>query len=154
LGFAGTALARAQGNCSGIVTNAGELAKPVRAPDITSAFSAAWEFAVPAFDATLTPTLSLLYTSDQEVGTNNLSGWISPSGVANIGRDGSFIVGSYSAAHTVLNLNLRFATNDDAWQAMLSCSNCTDEWWPQSTLSNYSYLNEPRTWAVDIRRRF
>jgi iron complex outermembrane recepter protein len=154
LGFAGTAVARAQGNCSGIVTNAGELAKPVRAPYITTAFSAAWEFNVPALDATLTPTLSLLYTSDQEVGTNNLSGWISPSGVPNIGRDGAFVVGSYSEAHTVMNFNLRFATNDDAWQATLSCNNCTDESWPQSTLSNYSYLNEPQTWAIDIRRRF
>lgn len=154
LGFVGTALARAQGNCSGIVTNAGELAKPVRSPDTTAAFTAAWEFALPGLDATLTPTISLLYTSDQEVGTNNLSGWVNAAGVANIGRDGTFVLGSYSEAHTVTNFNLKFATKDDRWQAVLSCSNCTEEAWPQSTLSNFSYLNEPRTWAFDLKRRF
>ncbi len=154
LNFPGTAVARAQGNCSGIVTNRGELAKPVRTPETTVSASAAWRFDIPAIASSLTPTVMVNYTSDQEVGTNNLSGYVNAQGVQNFAGDGRFILGSYSEAHTTVNLNLTLATNDDRWQATLSCSNCTDEAYPQSTLSNFSYLNEPASWSLDIRRRF
>jgi len=153
LGFPGTVVARAQGNCSGIVTSGGEIAKPVRAPDLTASFTAGYEFALPGV-GTLTPSVSLLYTSDQEVGTNNLSGFINDAGVANFAGDGRFVLGSFSEAHTLINLNLRLAGVDDRWSIVLSCNNCTDEAFPQSTLSNFSYLNEPRNWVLDVRWRF
>jgi iron complex outermembrane receptor protein len=153
LGFPGTPVARAQGNCSGIVTNRGDLADPVRAPDLTLSFTAAWRFALPGI-GTLTPAVSLLYTSDQEVGTNNLSGYVNDAGVANFAGDGRFVLGSFSKAHTLVNLNLTFASDDAAWTAALSCTNCTDKAYPQSTLSNFSYLNQPRIWSLDLRRRF
>jgi iron complex outermembrane receptor protein len=154
LGFPGTPVARAQGNCSGIVTNRGELADPVRAPDLTVSFTAAWKFALPAIGGSLTPAVSLLYTSDQEVGTNNLSGYVNAAGIANFAGDGQFVLGSFSKAHTLVNLNLTLATDDGRWAAALSCTNCTDKAYPQSTLSNFSYLNQPRSWSLDVRRRF
>ena len=154
LNFPGTAVARAQGNCSGIVNNRGEFAKPVRSPDITANFTAGYELSLPTVGATLTPTLSVIYTSEQEVGTNNLSGYVNAAGVANFAGDGRFVLGSFSEAHTVVNFNLTFADADRRWAAILACNNCTDETYPQSTLSNFSYLNEPRSWTLDLRWRF
>ena len=154
LALPGTATARAQGNCSGIVTSAGELAKPVRSPELTGSFTAAYAIGLPSLGASLTPSVSLIYTSSQEVGTNNLSGYVSASGVANIAGDGSFVLGSFSRAHTLVNANLTLATDDRGYSLALSCSNCGNISFPQSTLSNFSYLNEPRTVALDLRVRF
>jgi iron complex outermembrane receptor protein len=154
LGFPGTTVVRAQGNCSGIINNRGDLARPVRSPELTASLTAAYRLPLVALGATLTPAVSVLYTSDQEVGTNNLSGYIDSSGRANFEGVGDFVLGSFSRGYSLVNLNLALASNDDRWTAILSCTNCGDRAYPQSTLSNFSYLNEPRTWAIDIRRRF
>ena len=53
-----------------------------------------------------------------------------------------------------MNANLTFRTIDDLWLAALSCDNCTDESNPQSTLSNFSYLNPPRSWNFRVSRSF
>ena len=154
LGFPGNAQARARGYCTGIVTSTGDLAEPVRAPEWTASFGASWAFPVPALSGTLTPSVFVLYTSDQEVGTNNLSGYRSASGVDNFAGDGEFVLGSFSEAHTVLNANIAFATDDGRWSAALYCDNCTDETWGQSTLSNHTYLSAPRTYGLKVRLGF
>ncbi len=153
-GFPGTPTARAQGYCTGIVTNTGAFALPVRAPEWTVTLGASWEFKLPALAASLTPSVFMLYSDDQEVGTNNLSGYRSAAGVDNFARDGRFILGSFSDSHTVLNANLAYTTDDGRWLAQLYCDNCTDEAYPQSTLSNHSYLNRPRTYGFKVRLGF
>ena len=98
----------------------------------------------------------MLFRSEaaQEVGTNNLSGFRSAAGVDNFARDGRFILGSFSKSHTVLNANLTLATDDGRWFGQLYCDNCTDEAYPQSTLSNHSYLNQPRSYGLRVRLGF
>lgn len=154
LGNAGTALARAQGSCSGIITNTGELAEPVRAPEVTVSAGVAYEIAIAQGEATLTPAVNVQYTSDQEVGTNNLSGFISDAGVANFAGDGRFVLGSFSEEHTIVNANIALRDGDDRWLASISCDNCFDQAYPQATLSNFSYLNPPRSWALRVRWNF
>jgi iron complex outermembrane receptor protein len=153
-GNPGTAVARAQGACTGIVTNTGAFAEPVRTPDLTLSAGIAYRFPIPALAATLTPAVNVSYSGDQEVGTNNLSAFVSAAGVANFARDGQFILGSYSASHTQVSVNLALRADDDRWLASVSCDNCTNEAYPQSTLSNYSYLNAPGSWNVKFRWKF
>jgi iron complex outermembrane receptor protein len=154
LGFPGNAQARARGYCTGIVTSTGDLAEPVRAPEWTASFGASWAFPVPALSATFTPSVFVLYTDDQEVGTNNLSGYRSAAGVDNFAGDGEFVLGSFSESHTIVNANVTLATDDGRWTAALYCDNCTDETYGQSTLSNYTYLNSPRTYGLKVRLGF
>lgn len=154
LGFPGNFQARARGYCTGIITSTGDLAEPVRAPEWTASLGAAWTFQLPALSATLTPSVFALYTADQEVGTNNLSGYRSAAGVDNFAGDGRFILGSFSGSHTVVNANVAFATDDGRWTAALYCDNCTDETYGQSTLSNHTYLNAPRTYGLKVRLGF
>jgi iron complex outermembrane recepter protein len=154
LGNAGTVVARAQGSCSGVITNRGELAEPVRAPDLTVSFGASYDVPIAGIGAVLTPGFNLQYTGNQEVGTNNLSGYVSAGGVANFAGDGEFLLGSFSEAHTVINANLTLRSDADVWSVSLSCDNCSDETYEQSTLSNFSYLNQPRTWGLKARWNF
>ncbi len=153
-GDTNTAVVRAQRACTSLVSSNGELADPVRAPNLTVSAGLAYEIPLAAWDATLTPSLNVLFTDDQEVGTNNLSAFRSSSGVLNFAADGEFILGSFSEAHTVVNFNLALRTRDDRWFAALSCDNCFSETYPQATLSNFSYINPPATWAVKVRRKF
>jgi iron complex outermembrane receptor protein len=153
-GSLGTATARAQGFCSGIITNTGELAEPVRAPKLTVTAGISWDFQIAALAAKLTPSVNVLHASKSEVGTNNLSGYVNSAGVANFAGDGQFILGSFSRAHTTVNFNLSLRDDDDRWLIAASCDNCTNQSYPQSTLSNFSYLNPPGSWAVSARWRF
>lgn len=148
------AVTRAQQSCAGIVSTDGSLAKPVRSPSTSLMLGVAYDFPVPTLKMTLTPSLNVRYTSDTEVGTNNLSIFRSASGQLNFARDGDFVLGSFSEAHTVVNASVTLRTDDDAWFASLGCSNCSDTAFPQSTLSNYTYLNPPRTWSLRVRRNF
>jgi iron complex outermembrane receptor protein len=153
-GNPGTAVARAQGSCSGIITNTGDLAEPVRAPDLTVTAGVAYRIPLGGSGWSLTPAVTLLYTGDQEVGTNNLSAFRNSAGVLNFARDGEFILGSFSEAHTLVNFNLALRSSDDRWLISASCDNCSDEIYPQATLSNFSYVNPSASWAVKARLKF
>jgi iron complex outermembrane receptor protein len=150
----GTATARAQGFCSGIITNTGALAEPVRAPKVTVTAGLSWAFPIAPLSAKLTPAVNVLYAGKSEVGTNNLSGYVNSAGVANFAGDGQFVLGSFSREHTTVNVNVGLRDDDDRWLVSASCDNCTNQSYPQSTLSNFSYLNPPRSWAVTARWRF
>lgn len=154
LGDTRTALARTQSACTSLVRFDGELADPVRAPDVTATLGLTYDVPIGAWDASIIPSVNVVYSSDQEVGTNNLSAFRNSAGVLNFARDGDFILGSYSEAHTVVNASLGFRTNDGNWFAAVGCDNCFDETYEQATLSNWSYLNAPATWSVKLRRSF
>ncbi len=153
LGDARTPLARAGSNCTnGLVRTDGSISTPVRSPELTLAVGGSYELRLGEWR--LTPALNVLYTADSEVGTANLSAWENSAGVLNLGRDGAFRLGSFSESHTLLNASLTLASPGGAWQAALSCDNCSDESFPQSTLSNYTYINPPRRWALRLKYRF
>jgi iron complex outermembrane receptor protein len=147
------ATARAQSSCgNGVVTPTGELAKPPRTPEWTVTLGASYEIPAPALGGSITPSLNLLYTSDQEVGTSNTSFHLNAAGVLNVNGDGPFITGSFSEAHWVMNASVGYETDSGDWSASIECSNCLNVKYPQSTLSNFSYLNQPATWMAKLRR--
>ena len=146
---------RAQSSCgSGVVTPSGTLAKPPRTPEVTLTLTGSYEVPVPALRGSIIPSVNMIYTSDQEVGTSNTSFYRNASGVLNVNGDGQFITGSFSDAHYVTNASIAYTSDDDLWYASVDCSNCFDETFPQSTLSNFSYLNQPMTWMLKVRRKW
>ena len=148
-----TAAARAQSSCgSGVVTPTGTIAKPPRTPKLTLAAGASYE--LDAGPVIVTPSVNVLYTSSQEVGTSNTNFYRNAAGIINVTGDGEFVTGSFSRAHTIVNASLGIATADRRWNATVECNNCFDVAYPQSTLSNFSYLNQPASWQVKLRTKF
>ena len=43
---------------------------------------------------------------------------------------------------------------EDRWRLSLECTNCLNESFIQSALSNYSYLNPPMSWIARARFNF
>jgi iron complex outermembrane recepter protein len=149
------ATARAQSSCgNGVVTPTGDIAKPIRTPKWTVSGGVAYDIPVSGLGATITPSVNFAYMGAHEVGSANVSIWRSASGVLNSVRDGEFVTGSYSAAHTVINAGVAFRTDDKLWSGSIDCSNCTNEAFPQASLSNFTYLNPPMTWSVKVKRAF
>jgi len=153
-GDARTALARAQSACgNGLVTPTGALAKPARTPHLSLSANFAYKLDL-GRDYSVTPAVNVVHYSSQEVGTANLTVWRNPAGVLDLARDGAAVEGSFQRGYELLNASLTFATPDAQWVASIACDNCTDRAVFQSTLSNYSYLNPPRSFTVRVRRKF
>jgi len=147
------AAARAQSSCgSGVVTPTGGIAKPPRTPKWTLASGAT--YAIETGPLTITPSVNVLYTTRQEVGTSNTNFFRNAAGVINVTGDGEFVTGSFSRAHTVVNAGIGITPPDGPWNATLECSNCFNTSYAQSTLSNFSYLNQPATWQVKLRYKW
>jgi iron complex outermembrane receptor protein len=122
------------GNCNnGIVDPSGNFAEPVRAPD-TLTLGGSYAFRLGA-NLTLTPNVAWAFTGDNNVGTNG-----SPSG----------LVDSYSTVDAGVTL----ANQDAGWLIQANCMNCTDEIQVVSVLSDLTYIQAPRTWAVNFRYNF
>jgi iron complex outermembrane recepter protein len=143
---------------AGIVNPSGGISTPVRTPDWSLALGGSYR--VPFGDGwSATPSLNASFRSDQEVGTSNLtvfSGSIS-------GTNGTFpsnpfggdvITGSQSDAAWLVNAGITFASPGDRWSLAITCTNCFDEEFAQSTLANYTYLNQPRQWLAKVRMQF
>ena len=147
------ATARALSSCgNGVVTPTGTIAKPPRTPKLTLA--AGISYGLEAGPVIITPSVNLLYTSSQEVGSSNTNFYRNAAGVVNVTGDGEFITGSFSRPHTIVNASIGLATADRLWNATVECSNCFNVTYLQSTLSNFSYPNQPATWMVKLRRKF
>ena len=144
----------------GIVAPDGSLATPVRTPDWTVAFGVNYEIDL-TDRIVFWPAINASWRSEQETGTSELSifdGEIfePATGItypANLAGDGDFIVGSRSESYWIVNgqLTLRF---DNRYSISAECRNCLDQEAVQSSLANYSYLNQPRTWLVKARVEF
>jgi len=146
---------RAQSSCgNGVVTPTGAIAVPTRVPKWSISGGVGYDIPVGALSATITPSVNFAYMSAHEVGTSNTSIWRNAAGVLNAVRDGQFVTGSYSAARTLYNTGVAFRTNDKLWSGSLDCSNCTNKSFTQASLSNYTYINEPRRWTFKVKRVF
>jgi iron complex outermembrane receptor protein len=154
-GDARTATARAASSCgNGIVGFNGALTEPVRTPKVTIAAGVSYTHDLAAWDLRVIPSVNVIYTSKQEVGTTNLSFYRSATGAFNVTGDGTFLAGSFSKAHTYVNASVAVETADNAWRVTADCSNCFGVDSVQATLSNFSYINPPGTWSVRVRRKF
>lgn len=143
---------------SGIVTADGRIASPVRTPKFSLAVGGSYEAQLGG-DLTLVPSVNASFRSRQEVQTSNISIYAgSVTGTngtfpVNL-AGGNFITGSRSAAAWVVNSGLTLNGPDKRWSLALECTNCLNESFIQSSLGNFSYLNEPMRWQVRARFDF
>ncbi len=157
---AGTPVNNAPACAAGIVTANGTIATPVRTPDWSLALGGSYKAPLGDSGLTLVPSINASYRSRQEVAIANLS--IYNQAVTRGGRttpanpfgDGAFITGSESPAAWLINAGLALNGPDNAWQLAVECTNCFNEEFIQSSLSNYSYLNQPMMWTVRARYNF
>ena len=143
---------------AGLVTADGSISTPVRTPRWTLSLGANYKIPVGG-GFTVVPSVNGSYRSKQEIGTSNFtifSGSITGSNGTFPANpyDGDVIVGSRVGATWLVNASLALNAPDDRWQLAVECVNCFDEAYFQSSLSNYSYLNQPMTWAVRARYNF
>jgi iron complex outermembrane receptor protein len=143
---------------AGIVAADGSIATPVRTPDWSLAMGGSYRVGLGG-GWSATPSLNASFRSLQEVGTANLTFFTGPSS----GTNGSFpanpfggdpIVGSLSEAAWLVNAGITLASPEDRWALSLTCNNCLDEEFVQSTLAQYTYLNMPRQWLARLTARF
>jgi iron complex outermembrane receptor protein len=145
------------------VTAEGTIASPVRTPKWSISMGASYEAQMGA-GFTLVPSVNGSFHSRQEVAIANLSIYNAPvSGVnqpvtgpfpANPFGNGAFVAGSQSEPVWLFNAGLALNAPDKAWTLSVDCTNCLNESYVQSALSNYSYLNRPMEWTVRAKYRF
>lgn len=144
----------------GIVAPDGSIATPVRTPKWSVATGGSYNFDLPAAGIVITPSVNVAYRSSSEVGTQNLSlftGSVTgPSGTVfpSNPTSGDFITGSRSSSYVLVNAGIALKTDDDNWLLALECDNCLNETYVQSSLANYTYINQPMTWTIRARRKF
>ncbi|MCP5360279.1 MAG: TonB-dependent receptor, partial [Sinobacteraceae bacterium] len=116
-----------------IVTPTGDIAKPVRAPEITSTLGINGR--IPLGDRlTLVPSVNWAYMGASWAATANTP----------IGRQ---------EAHSTFNGGVSLRDNDGRWSLTADCTNCSNESYVVSYLV-YPYLPEPRRWSVRLRYDF
>ena len=137
----------------GIVAPDGTLAEPVRSPRWTAAMGASYDAPLGG-GLSLRPSVNASWRSKSEVSTANLTfydrAYTSPRGTsypANPFGDGAAITGSFSPARWIVNASLALVS-DQGWSLTAECKNCLDQEAVESTLTNYTYLNRPRTWSI------
>lgn len=116
----------------GIVTPTGEIAEPVRSPDVTVNLSASYDFDIGAY--VLTPSASLTHVGKHWVQTSNLPV-------------------TYENGYTVYSGGLTFGPTDGPWSASIDCSNCTNVAYKTSYLIS-TYYNRPVTWNARLKYKF
>jgi iron complex outermembrane receptor protein len=144
---------------AGVIDARGEIADPVRTPDLTLAFGARYEIGLGSSGLSLVPSVNASYRSEQEVATANYTIYRGPI----TGTNGSFpanpfggdyITGSHSDSLWSLNASLALVGADKRWELVAECINCTDETGVNTSLAVTSYINPPMTWLVRTRFNF
>lgn len=145
---------------NGIVTAQGTISTPVRTPRWSLAMGANYKVELGDSGWSLVPSVNATYHSRQEVAIANLSLYdqavTGTNGTfpANPYGDGAFITGSRSDAVWLVNASLGINTPNNRWKFSVECSNCFNQEFIQTSLSNYSYLNAPMTWTARARYNF
>lgn len=146
---------------SGIVTAAGDIADPIRAPKWTFSAGAAWDIWLPPVSGSIvTPSVDVTYRSAMETGSENSSlytgtvtGFSTTVYPANP-YGGGFITGSRSKSQLLVNAGIALRTDDNFWRVSLECENCLNETTVDASVGNVSWLNTPRVWMIRARRQF
>ena len=137
----------------GIVTARGDIATPVRTPDLSLAVGGSYVAELGGSGLSLIPSINASYAGDAEVQTNNFSiysGSITGTNGTFINNPygGAFLAGSRSQDHWLVNASLTLRGPANRWQLSAECVNCFNEEFVQSALSNTTYINQPMTWMV------
>jgi len=160
--IAGASGADAALSCgTGIVTAAGDIAEPIRAPRWTFSAGAAWDIWLPPVSGSIvTPSVDVTYRSAMETGganaslyTGSITGLSSTVYPANP-YGGGFITGSQSKSQLLVNAGIALRTDDNFWRVSLECENCLNETTVDASVGNVSWLNTPRVWMIRARRQF
>ena len=144
---------------AGIIAPNGSIATPVRTPDFTLAIGGSYKIPLGTGGWSVTPSINASYAGESETGTSAVTvraGSVTGTNgtfPANL-IAGDFIAGSYSAPHWTVNTGLTFKGVDDKMSIGVECSNCFNEAYVQSSLSNYSYYNRPMEWMVRAKYKF
>ncbi|MEZ5474680.1 MAG: TonB-dependent receptor [Steroidobacteraceae bacterium] len=138
---------------AGIITAQGEIADPVRTPEMTLAAGGSYDIRI-GENWKLTPAVNVVHQTDAETSASNLSFYIN-NGVYNIDGAGDYVAGSRQEAYTLVNASVTLSGGaNDNWKLIADCNNCGDEVYTQSAISGYSFLNPPRTWSVRLGYSF
>ncbi len=133
---------------AGIITAQGNIADPVRTPELTLAVGGSYDINI-GTNWTLTPAINVVHQSDTETAAANASFYLDQNGIYNIDGRGSYVAGSLQEAYTLVNASLTLTGGEDRnWKVIVDCDNCGNETYTQSAISGYSFLNPPRTWSV------
>lgn len=152
--LAGTANA-ATACAAGIVDANGNVAEPVRTPDFSVALGAAYDWAIPAAGAIITPSIDAVYRTSFEAGAANATLYTGSLGSLPANPfGGDVITGSHNPAVWQVTAALTLRTDDNNWTLTLSCTNCLDTAYTQSIVGTVGTLNPPRLWQVRARRVF
>lgn len=139
-------------NCgSGIVTDTGGIANPLRSPETSIALGATYELAF--LGGTLSPSVNWVRYGETYVGMSNISFYVDDAGEIN-NSSGKFLSGAYVGPYELLNVGLSWRSAGNLWRVNARCDNCADEVYGQQINGNYSYFNKPRTWSLRVRRDF
>ena len=145
---------------AGVVTAGAGIATPVRTPRWSLALGGSYELLLGQSGWSVTPSVNASYRSRQEVAIANLSIRDAPSAgtngsfPANPFGNGGYINGSFTPSVWLVNASLVLAAPDDRLRVTVECTNCFDEVYNQSSLSNYAYINPPMMWMARARFNF
>lgn len=144
---------------AGVVTAEGQIAEPVRTPDVTLSFGASYDIPLGSSRMTLVPSINASYRTEQEVATNNLtiySGSVTGSNgtFPSNPYSGDYITGSYSPEAWFVNATLTLFGADDRWLVAAECTNCFNETAVNTSLANTAYINAPMQWMLRTRFNF
>ncbi len=144
---------------AGIIDAQGNIATPVRTPTVTFAVGGSYDFVLGSSGGILTPSVNVVYRSSLETGTANATIYsgaitgVNGTFTANP-NSGTFITGSQTKAHALVNAGLALRTDDGNWTISADCENCLNKVYNESSLSNYTYISRPMTWTLKARRKF
>lgn len=146
---------------TGIITAAGDIADPVRAPKWTFSAGAAWDIWLPPVSGSIvTPSVDVTYRAAMETGAANASLYAgSVTGLSSTvysanPYEGGFLTGSRSKSQLLVNAGIALRTDDNFWRVSVECENCLNETTVDASLGNVSWLNTPRVWMIRARRQF
>ncbi len=116
----------------------GNIATPVRAPDLTASLSATYRLQLGTVK--LSPTIGVNYSDEYAIGTTG-----SPQSTN----------GTWTKAQTYLNAQV--SVEWDAvpnLQLTVDCRNCADKAYAMSALGPFQFLDRPGSWGARVRYRF
>lgn len=147
------AATRAGAYCgAGIVTPNGDISRVVRSPTLTVSGGVSYKLEAGPIGS-FTPSVAVSYYSDQQTGSSNVNIYRDAAGAFNL-RGGTLVFGSYADPTALVNASLAWNSVDNRFRVTVACDNCFDTIYVQSALSNFSYINPPRSWTVTGRIAF
>lgn len=131
-------------NCdAGIVNPSGGLARPIFTPPLTLSLTGSYEIPFEAF--TVTPTVSVQYTTREWFDSANLTG---------VAAAYPAPTGGETKARTLLDVGVTMALRNIPLWITAECKNCTLVDYGVANGLNFDYFNTPGSWDVGVKYKF